>query len=334
MSLTPLPVFWMFSALAPVSTRIFGFLKTRSSSFETVFVFDGHDAREHLETGDIGAEAVEHGGEFDAHGARADDDQATSGRREVENFDVGEDESASGCEAGEHARFRAGGDDDVFRFEASARRYRCVTSTLPPPLRVAKPLMRSTLFSFEQQLDALGVLGDDAVLALDDFGVIEARVFDSGCPVGSALAKCSQTSAVWSRALVGMQPTSRQVPPSLAGLFDEGGFESVLAGAHGCRVAAGAAPNDNQIVGHFYYSSGRMGKCPRTIMGAHISGGQTGAANFPVNPVTDGAGSGFRKDGGTHASLVCHRGRLAFSRESPVCDVRGGFAPKRLSTTC
>ena len=37
-----------------------------------------------------------------------------------------------------------------------------------------------------------------------------------------------------------------------------------------------------------------------------------------VNPVTDGAGSGFRKGGGTHASPVCHRGRLAFSRESPV----------------
>ena len=47
-----------------------------------------------------------------------------------------------------------------------------------------------------------------------------------------------------------------------------------------------------------------------------------------MNPVTDGAGSGFRKDGGTHASLVCHRGGLAFSRESPVCGFRGRFADK------
>ena len=33
-----------------------------------------------------------------------------------------------------------------------------------------------------------------------------------------------------------------------------------------------------------------------------------------VSPVTDGAGGGFRKDGGTHASLVCHWGGSHFRR--------------------
>ena len=60
----------------------------------------------------------------------------------------------------------------------------------------------------------------------------------------------------------------------------------------------------------------------QTGAGSHYEGkphlwGMKIGARVAVNPVTDGAGSGFRKDGGTHASLVCHRGRLAFSRESP-----------------
>ena len=55
------------------------------------------------------------------------------------------------------------------------------------------------------------------------------------------------------------------------------------------------------------------------IMRKSLIRGNENRGRVAVNPVTDGAGSGFRKDGGTHASLVCHRGRLAFSRESPVC---------------
>ena len=38
-------------------------------------------------------------------------------------------------------------------------------------------------------------------------------------------------------------------------LFDERCFESVLAGADGCGVAAGTTPDDNQIVRHFFYST-------------------------------------------------------------------------------
>src|SRR5579871_3396355 len=32
--------------------------------------------------------------------------------------------------------------------------------------------------------------------------------------------------------------------------FNEGRFEAVLSGADGCRVAAGAASNHNEVVGH------------------------------------------------------------------------------------
>ena len=33
-------------------------------------------------------------------------------------------------------------------------------------------------------------------------------------------------------------------------LFDDGGFESVLGGAHGGRIAAGAAPDHDYVVAH------------------------------------------------------------------------------------
>ena len=72
-SATPLSVFWMFSAFAPVSQRMPVFLKYALQFFRNFFVFDGHHARQHFEDRDLGAEAVEDGGELDAHRARADD---------------------------------------------------------------------------------------------------------------------------------------------------------------------------------------------------------------------------------------------------------------------
>jgi len=37
--------------------------------------------------------------------------------------------------------------------------------------------------------------------------------------------------------------------------FYERRLETVLAGANGCGVAAGAAPDNDQIVGHFFHST-------------------------------------------------------------------------------
>ena len=52
-----------------------------------------------------------------------------------------------------------------------------VTSILPGPARRPKPLITSTLFFFIRKLDALGVLGDDLVLALEDQREIQPRIF-------------------------------------------------------------------------------------------------------------------------------------------------------------
>ena len=62
---------------------------------------------------DLGAEAAEDGAELDAHRAGADDDERLGRLLEGEDFDVGED-AVVGLLAEEHARLRAGGEDDVF----------------------------------------------------------------------------------------------------------------------------------------------------------------------------------------------------------------------------
>ena len=103
-SFTPLPVFSMFSARAPVSTRIFCFLKIALQFLRDVLVLHRHDARQHLDHGDVRAEAVEDGGELHAHRARADDREALRHGGEIQDLDIGEDELGIGLQAGEHAR--------------------------------------------------------------------------------------------------------------------------------------------------------------------------------------------------------------------------------------
>src|ERR1035438_2258870 len=67
-----------------------------------VFVLHRNHARQHFDHGDFGAEAAEDAGELHAHGAGADDDEALRHRREIEDFDVGENEFRVGREAGDH----------------------------------------------------------------------------------------------------------------------------------------------------------------------------------------------------------------------------------------
>src|ERR1041384_7378351 len=60
---TPSAVFLMFSARARFDADLLLF-EIALKLLGDVFVFDGHDAREHLDDGDIGAEAFEDGCEL------------------------------------------------------------------------------------------------------------------------------------------------------------------------------------------------------------------------------------------------------------------------------
>ena len=131
-----------------------------------------------------GAEAVEDGGELDAHRARADDRERSSGPRcrfrisMLVRMRLG-----VGLKPGQHARFRAGGDDDVLRFERARRRPPLRTSTWPRALQRGVALDPLHLVLLQQELDALGVLGDDARSCARSPWGSRARGFSQGMPV-------------------------------------------------------------------------------------------------------------------------------------------------------
>ena len=120
-SCTPLPCARMFSALAPVSQRMPCFLKQRSSSFETSSSSTG------TRRGSISriVTLVPKRWKIDANStptAPAPMMASVFGTLgQVQNLNVGENELGIGFQAGEHARFRAGGDNDVLGFDGLRR---------------------------------------------------------------------------------------------------------------------------------------------------------------------------------------------------------------------
>ena len=110
------------------------------------------------------------------------------------------------------------------------------------------------LGALEQHLDALGVLVDDAILAVLHLGIIQARVLavdaflfavDEALPDVGGLEQALGGDAAHQQA--------GAAEPGL--LFHQGGLQSVLAGANSSGVAAGTTPNHDQIVRHFFYST-------------------------------------------------------------------------------
>ena len=64
--------------------------------------------------------------------------------------------------------------------------------------------------------------------------------------------KCSQTSARVQQRL-GRNAADVQAGAAELGVFlDDRGLQAVLAGANGRGVAAGTAPDDDQVVCHFF----------------------------------------------------------------------------------
>ena len=73
----------------------------------------GQDLRQHFDHGHLGAHGVEERGEFDADRAGADHQQRLRHLVRHHRLEIGPDQFLVGLEPGQHARPRAGGDDDV-----------------------------------------------------------------------------------------------------------------------------------------------------------------------------------------------------------------------------
>ena len=102
-----------FVTLAPVRILMPCFSKLLRAKRGDLGVLDRQDLRQHLDHGHLGAERAVERGELDADGAGADDQQRFRHALRHHGLEIGPDQLLVRLEARQHARPRAGGDDDV-----------------------------------------------------------------------------------------------------------------------------------------------------------------------------------------------------------------------------
>ena len=124
-----------------------------------------------------------------------------------------------------------------------------VTSTLPVPSTLPLPLMTSILFFFIRNSTPLTLPSMPCCLKF----IIAGRSSFGAETLTPILAKecpaSSNISEACSSAFDGMQPTLRQVPPSVGVLLDHGDLHAELRRAHRADISAGTGADDNEIVG-------------------------------------------------------------------------------------
>ena len=113
----------------------------------------------------------------------------------------------------------------------------------------ARALTQSTLFFLNRNSMPLVSASTDLVLLLHHLRRGRASASTSMPSSANSLPAASNSSEACSSALDGMQPTFRQVPPSVAALLDAGDLQAELGGADRGDVAAGAAADDDDVEG-------------------------------------------------------------------------------------
>ncbi len=109
------------------------------------------------------------GRELHAHRSGSDNRHRLGNLAEIENFDVGEDALRVRLQPRKHARFRARSEHDVARLE-HLRAAAVGDFDLPGSGQTGASLDPVDFVLFHQELDALGVFGDDLVFPIAHAG--------------------------------------------------------------------------------------------------------------------------------------------------------------------
>ena len=169
MTLTPVSVFSIFD-LGPGVDVDAALFEDARQFLRNLIVFGRHEARQEFYQRDLGSEAAEDGAEFDADGARANDDERFRHLRYGEYFDVGED-AVVGLEAEDDFGVGAGGEDDVLCFDFALRaldgsQIDSVDAVLCASGESTVAGDHGDLVLLHKEAEALGVLVDDRGFAL------------------------------------------------------------------------------------------------------------------------------------------------------------------------
>ena len=220
----------------------------------------GQDLRQHLDHGDVGAHGVEERGELDADRAGADHQQRLRHLLRHHRLEIGPDQLLVGLEPRQHARPRAGREDDVLGLiGALAQRAlrRLDGGLLHRDLagRIDRRLApdHRDLVLLHQEADAVIEALRDAARALHH-GLRIERDFLGGKPV---ILGVLHVVVDFGRAQqrLGRDAAPVQADAAEIGFLDDRGLEAELGGADRGDVAAGAGADDDDVegcVGHGY----------------------------------------------------------------------------------
>jgi len=186
---------------------------------DDVVVVGGDDFGQEFDDGHVGAEARPDGAEFEADGAAADHHELLRHGREGDRLVAGDNGLAVKLHERQLHRRGAGGDDDVLGGEAP----RAVGGNGP-----YLDLGRGDEFCLAgddgdlaglgEEREAAGVPGDDLVLALEQRGQVDLDRTELDAVGGRMRLGEGEVLGRMEEGLARMQPTLRQVPPSVARL--------------------------------------------------------------------------------------------------------------------
>ena len=209
-----------------------------------VLVLDRKHAIHHLDDRRVGAQSVVKAREFNADGARSNDQQLLRHPRRHQSVAVGPDQIAVGLQPRQLTRPRAGGDDDVF---GGQRLGALVGFDLD--LAFARELGlahdRGDFVLFKQALDAAIHLRRDAARALDDGVEIKADVARRQTEFLGAVHLVIDLGRAQQRLRRDAAPV--QTNPAQIFALDTGHLEPQLRRTNGGHIATRAGPYHDEV---------------------------------------------------------------------------------------
>ncbi len=227
-----------------------GFLEEPFQFLRNLLVFHRHQTRQHFENGHLRPETIEDRSKLNAHCAGADDPNALGNGLHIQNLNVGEDQVVIRLQTREHARIGAGGENDVLCFNG-LRTFVAGHFNTAAAQQTSMALDQVHLVLAEQKLDALGVFGDDLILAIEHPGVIQLRVF-AGDALGFGMFEVLPHVGGMEKSFGGNAAHQKAGSAESRLLLNESCLQAILAGPHGSRISTRAAADYNNVVSHFH----------------------------------------------------------------------------------
>ena len=211
--------------------------------------------RQRFEYGHFGAKAAPDAAHLEADHARADDAEFFRCFRNGKRTGIGEHQFFVKRRAGQGARAGTGGNDDVPAFDRLRALARHINA---PELAVAAaetaaPVKKLDLVLLEQEQNAVVVLLHDLVLACLHFADIDVEALDLDAVLAELVSgvlkvfRRLQQGFRWNATDVGAGAAGRGFAGRRAPFVYAGCFETQLCGANGSNIAAGAAPDNDDI---------------------------------------------------------------------------------------